>query len=351
MRSQVVSRFAKQPRHRAARNLARWLIDEDGHDMQYDVLANYTPLQAFENRRGNCLSFTILLRVLAKELDINIEINEVDIPNTWSMDEQLGMVYYRHINATLDTIGTRQIFDLAMERYYAGYPQKFISEEHALALLHNNRAMDLLGLNDPQRAMHNIKLAISLNRNNADIWTNFGVLMKRDGQLDRAKFGFLRALELDKYNIPGASNLERLYREQGEFAKANRLKKQAERARLTNPYHHYQLALQEYKKQRYTKAKRAANRAITIHNMDPRFYELKSLIAQKQLRYNVALKSLKKAVTLASTDEQRGKYLSKARLVSQRAIAEFEKRSKNKQRNGSIRRLREQLQPGLSSGF
>ena len=351
MRSQVVSRFGKQPRHRAVRNLARWLIDEGGHNMEYDVLANLTPLQAFEKRRGNCLSFTILLRVLAKELDINIEINEVDIPNTWSMDEQLGMVYYRHVNAMLNTVATRQIFDLAMERYYAGYPQKFISEEQALALLHNNRAMDLLGVNDPQQAIHNIKLAISLDRNNSDIWTNYGVLMKRGGQLDRAKFAFVRALELDKYSIPAASNLERFYREQGEFAKAKQLEKQAKRARLTNPYHHYQLALQDYKDERYQRARRATERAIGLHDMDPRFYELRSLIAQKQFRYSVALKSLKKAVRLASSDEQRGKYLSKAQLVSRRAIAEFEKRKKNNQRNGNIQRLREQTQNRHGSGF
>ena len=131
--------------------------------------------------------------------------------------------------------------------------------------------------------------------------------MKRGGQMDRAKFAFVRALDLDKYSIPAASNLERLYREQGEFAKANRLKRQAGRARLTNPYHHYQLALQDYRDQRYQKAKRANDRAITLHNLDPRFYELRSLIAQKQFRYSVALKSLKKAVMLASTHEQRGK--------------------------------------------
>ena len=60
--------------------LAKWMVDPDGLAMQYDIDANFSPVQAYAQKRANCLSFTLLLRALVAELGIEIQINEVDIP-------------------------------------------------------------------------------------------------------------------------------------------------------------------------------------------------------------------------------------------------------------------------------
>lgn len=336
MREEVVALFSHLPRHRAAKQLAEWLLDEDGLNMSYDVTANLTPIQAYEQRRGNCLSFTMLLTALASELDVNIEFNAVDIPHTWGMDENLGMVFYRHVNGVLTTVHTRQIFDLAMDVYYSGYPQRFITRNQALALLLNNRAIDLLGSDQIKRAEHSLKFAISLSPINADLWVNLGVVMKRKNEYDLAELAFNYAYQLDQYNIPAASNLERLYTEQGLIAKAQKFKKQADRAHKTNPYYHFQIALDEYSAKRYSGALKSTNKAINLHSKDPRFYELKSLISQRQHKYNSALKSIKKAYAVAEGLEQRGKYADKAVLVTQQAQEEFSKRWKEDSNGGII---------------
>lgn len=343
MRTQVRSRFSGIYKHSAAEGIALWLLDEDGIGMRYDVTANLTPIEAFEQKRGNCLSFTLLLNALAAELGINIEFNAVDIPNTWGMDEQLGMVFYRHVNGVLTTHGRRQIFDLAMDIYDAGYPQRFISRNAALALLQANKSVDLLAENKVVEAIHPQKLAISLNPQNADLWANLGVLMKRNGKPQQAELSFRHGLTLDRYNIPAASNLERMYREQGQTRKAQALQKQVERARRSNPYHYYQLALDDYSEQRYKGALRSTNAAIRLHKGDPRFYELKSLIAQQQHNYRSALKSLGKAYELAAGSEQRGKYASKAELISQKATEEYARRWQEQNTNNTIRQLQRQM--------
>ena len=339
MREVVIARFSNLPRHRAAKELATWLLDKDGLNMRYDVTANLTPKQAYAQRRGNCLSFTMLLSALASEIDVNIEFNAVDIPHTWGMDEQLGMVFYRHVNGVLTTVHTRQIFDLAMDVYYSGYPQRFISRHQALALLLNNRAIDLLGSDQIKRAEHSLKFAISLSPTNADLWVNLGVVMKRKKNLDLAELAFNYAYQLDKYNIPAASNLERLYTEQGLLSKALKFKKQANRAHKTNPYYHFQTALDEYSANRYSNALKSTNQAIQLHSKDPRFYELKSLISQRQHKYNSALKSMKRAYALSEGSEQRIKYANKAVLVSQHAQKEFTRRQQweDKTKSSSLR--------------
>ena len=339
MRQQVLTRFSNLSKHSAAKRLTKWLIDESGHNMRYDVTANLTPIEAYQQRRGNCLSFTLLLNALADELGIDIEFNSVDIPNTWGLDEKLGMVFYRHVNGTLTTTGRRQIFDLAMNIYDTGYPQRYITRDQALALHLNNKAVDLLGQGEIQQALHPLKLAISLSPENPDLWANLGVVMKRSGKLKRAESAFTQALKLDRYSIPAASNLERHYREQGNADKAKVFEKQVARARKSNPYYHYQLAQEEYRSQQYRGALRATNRAISLHNQDPRFYELKSRISQQQHNYHSALKSLKKAYALSIGSEQRDKYAGKAILVSQQASAEAAKRWQEQNRMGTLRQL------------
>ena len=338
MRDEVINKFSHLPRHRAAKELAKWLLAKDGLNMRYDVTANLTPKQAYQQRRGNCLSFTMLLSALASEIDINIEFNAVDIPHTWGMDEQLGMVFYRHVNGVLTTVHTRQIFDLAMDVYYSGYAQRFITRNQALALLLNNRAIDLLGSDQIQRAEHSLKFALSLSPTNADLWVNLGVVMKRKNNFELAELAFNYAYQLDKYNIPAASNLERLYTEQGFVAKALKFQKQADRVHKTNPYYYFQIALDEYSANRYGGALKATNQAIRLHKQDPRFYELKSLISQRQHKYNSALKSIKKAYALAEGLEQRGKYANKAVMVSQRAQEEFSRRWEEGSKGGTLRR-------------
>jgi len=343
MRDLVHAKFPQKLRSNVAVAIANWLVDEDGYAMQYAKGANLTPIEAFQQKRGNCLSFTMLLVALGKELDIEIQFNAVDIPDTYGLDEELGMVYYRHINGVLKRPHVKHIFDLAMGEYDTGYPQRVISEQQAMALFYNNLAIDALGKGELQEAQHRVKTSIALSPDNADLWVNLGVVLKRSKQPNLAKKSFQHAFNLDRNNAAAASNLERFYREQGSTLKAATYLRKANRARRSNPYYHYQTALDDYRKQHYRNALRSTKRAITLHNKDPRFFELKSLISQQQHNYKSALKSLDKAHKLASNAQQRGKYATKANLVLERAINEHEKRQQKHKLDRDSNFLRDQL--------
>ena len=153
-----------------AEKLARWLISNDGHAMHYDISANLNPADAFQQKRGNCLSFTILFASLAAELGIDIQFNLVDVPDIWSTDNDHSLILYRHINGVHKTVSNRSVFDLALELYDTRYPQKIISEKDAVAQLHSNRAITAMQNFNYSEALHLIKLATSLSPQNEDLW-------------------------------------------------------------------------------------------------------------------------------------------------------------------------------------
>lgn len=305
---EVLSRFATTPRNEIAKEIALWLLDKDGHNMQYDVNANFTPVEAFNKQRGNCLSFTLLLSALANELGAKVQINAVEIPQTWDLNESLGVIFFRHVNGVQIFRGRTQIYDLAIEEYSPGYPQKIIKSAEANALLQNNIAVSLLAKDQIQKAEHLFKIALSIDPKNPDIWVNLGVLKKRNGEFNKANYAFKKAYKLDSHNIPAVSNLERLHRQQGNTKLADKFVLAAKIAREANPYFHYRNALNDYSKGLFFSALKHTNAAINIHAHDPRFYELKNLIAQQQGKYVDAEQALLQARALASNYSQAKKY-------------------------------------------
>ncbi|MBL4673164.1 MAG: hypothetical protein JKX81_12980, partial [Arenicella sp.] len=283
--------------------------------------ANLTPAQAFKQGRGNCLSFTLLLIELAAELDINLRVNQVDLPDMWGQDSQNDLIFYRHVNAVFRTVHNTQIFDLAMEEYRQGFPQRLIDKRQATALLFSNIGIEHLKNDDIASALHYLNLPASVYPTNPDMWINLGAVYKHTGQLDLAEKIYLQAFNISDKNSLAASNLERLYTQQGRKIAAQRFQKLASRARARNPYLHYQNAEDAYKEKDYRRASKSIKRAIALHQDDPDFYELSSRIKQLTNKHISALKDLEKAHNLSQTIEQRTRYASKVKMVIARVKA------------------------------
>lgn len=332
---EVLSRFATTPIDLIGKRVSKWMLDENGLNMKYDMSANLTPVEAYRQRRGNCLSFTLLLAALANELGVEIKFNSVDTPQAWDLNESLGMIFLRHINGVqqIDYRKKSLIFDLAIEEYSPGYPQSIIQPREASALLQNNMALDLIAQKKLIEAEYFLKSAISTFPENADIWVNLGVLKKRQGQYQRAIYALKNAYRIDNRNITAVSNLERLYKQQGKHDLAANFAAAARSARKANPYLHYFSAIEAYKGRDYKTALKSTNKALGLHKNDPRFYELKNLIAQKQGNFNTARKALIKARRLASSQTQAKKFNNKLESIIQSKNLKSEKPESESQRH------------------
>lgn len=321
IRETIQRKFNSGNRQRSARDLAQWLMDPNGHNLSYDISANLTPAQAFEQRRGNCLSFTILLVELAAELEIELKVNNVDLPDMWGQNSQNYLIFYRHVNAIYKTPNRTQIFDLAMAEYKRGFPQQLISKRQATALLFSNIGIEHLQNANIDSAIHYLSLSASVYPTNPDMWINLGAAYKHIGMLDMAEKIYLHAFAVGDKNGLAASNLERLYSHQGRKKIALRFQKLASQARSRNPYLHYKTAETAYLEKDYRAASKSIKKAIRLHSDDPDFYELSSRIKQVTNKHISALKDLEKAHNLSVTAEQRGRYATKVKMVVARIKA------------------------------
>jgi len=339
MRLKVQTKFAGLSQRRAAQRLATWLISQDGLAMSYDVNANFAPIEAFEQRRGNCLSFTILLSSLAQELGIDIKFNEVDLPDVWDFNEDRNFLLYRHVNGIYHNTRQKIVFDLAIQDYDHSYPQRIITRELAAAKLLSNRGIAALSEDNLVLARHYLKLAISTVPDNSEFWVNYGVILKRGGERQKAEQAFMHGYALGGNRSIAASNLEKLYNHTSSplynTAKAKKYARLARSARQTNPYYHFEVAKRNLHTGHLRKAHKSIKRAKRLHKTDPRFYELSSRIFQRQYRYSAAFKELRKAHALSLDRGQRGRYALKALRVNQLAVEQF-KQGQNKENSRAI---------------
>ena len=330
MQALIKEKFGHQRKGVAIENLARWLMSSEGHNMQYHLAANLTPIDAFEQKLGNCLSFTILLVNLAKVIDVKLDYNDVHLANAWGMDDEGdGVTLFRHVNAIRRNFERIQIFDLAIEQYDYGLPQRIITEQQALAGLYSNISVEKLKDNDIESALHHIKLSIALFPKKSDFWVNLGVVYKKNNKLINAERSFLHALNLNDADSVAASNLEKLYTQQGQLDKAAYFKKRAFYARQKNPYVHYNQANNYLKLRKYNLAKKSITKAKKLHNQDPRFFVLSSMIEQHQNDYVSAIKDILKAYTLTVDNKERSNYSQKAQLLALKSKSTKERNQVN----------------------
>ena len=322
--------------------LARWLMAPEGQSLIYDINANLTPAEVFKQRRGNCLSFTLLLIKLSEELNINVRINQVDLPDMWGQSENQDLVFYRHVNAIQKTATVTNIFDLAMQDYRQGLPQRLLTAQQGAALLFSNIGVQALQEDKTNKALHYLKLAASLYPNNADMWINLGAIYKSIKQPKMAEKVYLLAFELNDSSSLAASNLDRLYRSIEQPKKALTYAKLADRARQKNPYIRFTNAQSGFAEMRYRYAANEIKRAIQLYSKDPQFFELSSRIKQAQKKYISALKDLEKAHQLSSNNTERGRYAKKVKMVlehvKQQLLASSELEDKR-----SLRKLTEEI--------
>lgn len=318
VRNEIQNLFGHLSQKQTAYALANWVISKKGLALSYKVDATLTPLQTYQQRQGNCLSYSLLLTQLGKALGVKIHMNSVDIPDTWSMQDDT-LSFYRHVNVVYKTLGDSHVFDFTPGASDARYPQKLLDEQQALALFFNNRALDHLRLNDHEQATHYIKLATSLSSDNPDIWTNAGAILKRKKSTLRAKEALLFALTLDSGHVVAASQLERLYREEGDTENAEKYLNLATKARFNNPYYLFREAKKRFLDQDYDQAEELAKSAISKHRYDPRFFALLGVTQGKLENHKAARRSFKKASALELNLEQKQRYENKAMLISKRS--------------------------------
>jgi hypothetical protein len=176
MRAFVVEHVgdARTERERLRRLLAG-MVTSGLMSIDYDDSTTKTAQETFHDRVGNCISFTSLFVALAREADLEVTFQTVDVPPAWYADSNL-VILNDHVNALVtQKFEARVIVDFNATELKGDYETKPVSDAYALALYFNNIAMDALRTGKHEEAFRLLKKAIQTYPDIAANWANLGV--------------------------------------------------------------------------------------------------------------------------------------------------------------------------------
>ncbi len=241
-----------------------------------------TASRTFEERRGNCLSFTNMFLVMARHVGLRAKFQEVSISPEWIKQGDM-QVLRRHVNVYVRLTGKGKSMDRKGDRVVdfddEGGPQAsmetIISDNRALAHFYNNWAVDSLEVGNTDLAFaYARKAIIDGDENFSPAWGLIGVLYRRAERLDLAEAAQLRALQAEPDDTVAMSNLERLYASQGRDELAEYYRDQVLGHRLRNPYFRMEKAREAYQAGDYPGAVAHLRKAISLKNDESEFYFL-----------------------------------------------------------------------------
>jgi len=292
--------------------------DRRGLNLRYDPTATLTADEAFQQRRANCLSYTMLFTALARDLGIVVRFNDVEIPPVWDSADDKTLLLYKHINARVELISPRyQIVDVSGEEYDLNFPQRVISDDMAAAQYYNNRAVELrLQKRYPAALGYQLK-ALALQPDGAYLWTNLAGLYLASGNTAAARVAVTRALTLDDGNVLNYNTAAQVYAALGRPDLARAYGEKAQQALDRNAYYHYQLALVAIQDRDDHQAYSEVRRALLLYPHDPRFFYFAASLLEKFGERERAESVRQLAQNLMPDAEQGERYRSKfARLTA-----------------------------------
>jgi len=254
-----------------------------GMGISYSAYRTQAAADAFAERQVNCLSFTLMYVAMAREMGLEAQVNQVDIPPQWDLREGGSLTYFRHVNAKVHFRNADGVVvDLEMDRYSPRFPQRTISDREMEAQFYNNRGMEELTAGQTKEAFINLRKALSLTPDAAYLWSNLGNLYRRQGLYEEAELAYLQGLELEPANLTVISNLHNFYSLTQDHTKARYFGERAREHRDNNPYYVYARAYQALQQKDLEQARTLIERAIAMDDEEPRFYRLAARIYERQ---------------------------------------------------------------------
>ena len=279
-------------------------VEAGGLGMVYENSRTRTVQEAWEERKANCITLTAFFVSACRSIGLEVGFAEAPGISNWRKSGSL-IRHERHMVATLDQRPAGiAVLDFLPELRKGFYVVSPITEGHALALWHSNRAVEALEQGLLEEALAEANRAISLPGASAMGWNTLGVVKREAKDAAGAEAAFRKAMELDPKEGAACGNLESLCREQGRESEANRYRTEALKLRAKDPYFHAFLAREAMEEGDLVLADKELDHAIRLFDREPEFFILRAQICMLAGRNERAVKALEQAKKWASPEER-----------------------------------------------
>jgi len=270
-------------------------------DFEYDSMVTLPADEAFRTGRGNCLTFSSMFIAMARDSGLRAWFQEVIVPPEWSAVNETLLVS-KHVNAVVAEWGSRYVIDVSRRKKSALEKTRRMSDEEALAQYYNNLGAQALLEEDLATAHGYFRKALAARPGLAYVWSNLGVVFRRNGQTADAILAYKVAIEQDPGQEVALNNLHTLYTEEGDLEAAAEIEQRVERNRRNNPYYLQHLAEIANGEQRWSDAIDLLNHAIRLESNEYRFYYTLAQAQYSAGNPEVARASLERARELAPAE-------------------------------------------------
>ena len=237
-----------------AEGLARGLVDalarRDQLKLDYDSEMTRNAAQAFDARRGNCLSLVIMTAAFARELGLQVTYQSVDMGETWGRSDNLVFLN-THVNVTL---GKRSVdftrgydasrlltIDFLPAEQILGQRTRSIPEDTIVAMYMNNRSAEALVHRQIDEAYWWARAAIVREPHFASSYNTLGLVYLRHGDLQASEKVLRYLLERDPRDSKAMSNLVIVLDKLGRAEESNALRERLAQMEPYPPYHFFWL--------------------------------------------------------------------------------------------------------------
>jgi tetratricopeptide (TPR) repeat protein len=252
--------------------IAAAILGEHGLHFRYETGGVYDVREAFRRRRGNCVTYALLVVAVAREFRIPASFNEVAMRPLW--DRAGGIVLEsRHLNVRVELADGTYEIDLkgSENRREARITTMVVDDVRAFAGMFSNAGVYRLAAGDRVGALRLFELATLTDPSAAFAWSNLGGARALAGEAECASLCYERALVAAPDTMAALSGLAHLQRTAGRVDEAERLERRSLRYREHNPYYLSAVAREEFAAGRLDEARHHLARALRIKPDEPEF--------------------------------------------------------------------------------
>lgn len=257
------------------RYLLGLLYGEEMKPFPYSPGHSTVAAETWRQRRGDCLSLTVLAYAMAREINLVAQIQEVPVPVLFDrhggvdfLNQHVNLLFRRSgplnwIEGRLQADDTIVDFEPQIGSNREG---RALSENAILSRYYNNIAVEHLANDRQTLAYAYFKAAILVEPEYSSSYANLALLYRRAGQPADAEALLRRAIAQNSEDTVALSSLHQLLLVQGRPAEAEKYARLLQASRDKDPYYWIGFGLQALREGKLQQSIRALEEAQRLTN-------------------------------------------------------------------------------------
>jgi len=304
--------------------LLKHIFAQEKIALSYSSQANLTAREAYHSQIANCISLTIMAYALAKEANLHVNFQQVDVPEYWVRNGQYNLLtghinllikpdVYRDKNVVFGNDNIQIDFDPYVLKQT--FSKRVIEKNTVLAMFYNNKGGQALVEKKYDIAYQYLKAATKTDKDFSPAWGNLAVLYRLTDHLKLAENAYRYSIQVNPSNLTALTNLAILLRSQQNNVEAESIERKLILKRRKNPYYHAVLADEAYYKHDYQQALVHYKKALRLNNKIHELYFGVAKVYYQMNKLPEAQKAMKKALLLNKAKSTEHQYIAKLNLL------------------------------------